>query len=55
MLYSIMMSTIKAIAVLKGDPGVSGVVTFEQQSTGGATKITGTIKGLRPGLYTNCS
>jgi len=44
-------STVKAIAVLTGDAGVTGVITFEQPATGGATKVTGTIKGLKPGKH----
>lgn len=44
------MSIVKAISVLRGDAGVSGVVTFEQKANGGPTSVTGTIKGLKPGM-----
>lgn len=43
-------SIVKAISVLLGDAGVSGVITFEQSATGGPTSVTGTIKGLKPGM-----
>lgn len=43
--------SVKAVAILKGDSPVTGVITFEQQSTGGPTKITGVIKNLPKGKH----
>eukprot|EP00249_Psilotum_nudum_P007943 c20926_g1_i4 orf=169-636(+) len=41
---------IKAVAVLTGSEGVSGVVHFSQEP-GGATSVVGKLTGLRPGLH----
>ena len=45
------MSVVKAVAVMRGDGGVSGVVTFEQAATGGNTTIRGKLTGLKAGLH----
>lgn len=45
------MSTVKAVCVLKGDAGVSGVITFEQSSSGGNTTLKGKLSGLKAGLH----
>jgi len=39
---------VKAIAVLKGDSSVQGVITFTQESEGGPVTVTGDIKNLDP-------
>ncbi|XP_053210120.1 superoxide dismutase [Cu-Zn]-like [Panonychus citri] len=39
---------VKAVCVLKGDAGVTGVVHLEQEAEG-ATKVKGEITGLKPG------
>jgi len=41
----------KAVCVIEGHPGVYGIVQFEQIYDDEATKITGEIKGLTPGLH----
>ncbi|KAJ9105454.1 Superoxide dismutase [Cu-Zn] [Naganishia friedmannii] len=41
-----MSSTIKAVAVLKGDSPVQGVITFTQESTGGPVTVSGEIKNM---------
>lgn len=41
----------KAICVLTGDKGVSGVVKFSQASADAPVEITGEIKGLTPGKH----
>jgi len=41
--------SVKAVAVLKGDSTVAGVVRFEQQ--GSKVLVTGTVKGLTPGKH----
>ncbi|GHJ84462.1 hypothetical protein NliqN6_0864 [Naganishia liquefaciens] len=41
-----MSSTIKAIAVLKGDSPVQGVITFTQESSGGPVTVSGEIKNM---------
>lgn len=41
----------KAVCVLKGDPGVNGVVHFVQEAEGQPTKMEGQISGLSPGLH----
>ncbi|VBB18156.1 Cu/Zn-superoxide dismutase [Yasminevirus sp. GU-2018] len=43
--------TVRAIAVLSGSAGVSGVIRFSQSLNGGPTTITGTIKGLQRGHH----
>ena len=48
---TVMSSTVKAVAVLRGDAGVSGVITFEQSSSGGNTTIKGKITGLKAGPH----
>ena len=45
------MSTVKAVAVLKGDAGVGGVITFEQEAEGGPTTIKGKLLGLKAGKH----
>lgn len=45
------MSTVKAVCVMRGDAGVSGVITFEQSSSGGNTSIKGKLTGLKAGLH----
>lgn len=45
------MSTVKAVAVLKGDAGLSGVVVFEQEAKGGKTTIKGKLTGLKAGKH----
>lgn len=42
--------TIKAVAVLSGSPGVSGVVHFCEGASG-STSITGKLSGLKAGLH----
>lgn len=37
---------VKAIAVIRGDSAVKGVIVFEQESADGPTTITGEISGL---------
>ncbi|CAL5352074.1 unnamed protein product [Camellia sinensis] len=44
------MSTVKAVAVITGDPTVRGNLQFVQDSQG-ATHIRGKISGLSPGLH----
>ncbi|AMD20430.1 HDL314Wp [Eremothecium sinecaudum] len=41
----------KAIAVLKGDSNVTGVVQFEQQSENDETLVTYEITGFKPDTY----
>jgi len=41
----------RAVCVIEGENGISGVVHFEQTYDDEATKITGEIKGLSPGLH----
>lgn len=43
--------SVKAVAVLKSDAGVSGVIYFEQSSSGGPVTVTGEVKGLAPGEH----
>jgi len=43
--------TVRASVVLTGSAGVSGLITLEQEATGGATRLNGTIKGLKPGKH----
>jgi len=38
----------KAVAVLNGESGASGVVTFEQIGVGEVVEVTGDLKGLTP-------
>jgi len=45
------MSTVKAVCVLRGDSGVVGVVSFEQDAKGGATTVKGKISGLKSGKH----
>ncbi|KAJ7513450.1 hypothetical protein O6H91_23G000100 [Diphasiastrum complanatum] len=44
------MAPLKAVAVLSGSTGVSGVVYFFQEGDG-PTSVVGEIKGLKPGLH----
>jgi len=45
------MAPLKAVAVLTGTDGVSGVVFFKQDHEDGPTIVTGKIEGLRPGKH----
>jgi len=45
------MSTVKAVCLLQGSAGVSGIVRFEQPSTGGNVTVKGKITGLKAGLH----
>ncbi|KAJ7513451.1 hypothetical protein O6H91_23G000100 [Diphasiastrum complanatum] len=45
------MAPLKAVAVLSGSTGVSGVVYFFQEGDGRPTSVVGEIKGLKPGLH----
>jgi hypothetical protein len=45
--------TIKAIAVLSGDSPVKGVIHFEQAAPGAPVTVTGELKGLAPGKFSN--
>jgi len=45
------MSTVKAVAVIRGDAGVGGVITFEQDVKGGRTSIKGNLTGLKAGKH----
>jgi len=45
------MVNTKAICAIKGDPGVEGIVCFEQTEAEGPIKIKGEIKGLSKGLH----
>lgn len=42
---------VKAVAVVRGDPGVSGTVEFTQTSEDAPTQVHYTISGLAPGLH----
>ncbi|KAJ1938234.1 Superoxide dismutase [Cu-Zn] [Linderina macrospora] len=42
---------VKAIAVLKGDEGVTGVITITQESASTPVTVTGTITGLAAGKH----
>lgn len=42
---------VRAMCVIKGADGVSGVVEFEQKPQGGPTKMTGKVTGLKPGKH----
>jgi len=44
-------AVVRAVCVLTGSAGVSGQIILEQDATGGATRINGTIKGLKPGKH----
>jgi len=41
----------KAVCVIRGDPGVEGVIRFTQDECGKPTTIEGEIKGLTPGQH----
>ncbi|KAK6022685.1 copper/zinc superoxide dismutase [Ostertagia ostertagi] len=41
----------RAVAVLRGDPGVTGTVWFSQDKESDQCVIKGEIKGLTPGLH----
>uniref|UniRef100_UPI000F044F26 Superoxide dismutase [Cu-Zn] n=1 Tax=Homo sapiens TaxID=9606 RepID=UPI000F044F26 len=41
----------KAVAVLKGDGPVQGIINFEQKESNGPVKVWGSIKGLTEGLH----
>nr|Q07449.1 RecName: Full=Extracellular superoxide dismutase [Cu-Zn]; Short=EC-SOD; Flags: Precursor [Onchocerca volvulus]AAA17049.1 Cu-Zn extracellular superoxide dismutase [Onchocerca volvulus] len=41
----------RAVAVLRGDAGVSGIIYFQQGSGGSITTISGSVSGLTPGLH----
>ncbi|KAG8301114.1 Superoxide dismutase [Cu-Zn] [Homalodisca vitripennis] len=41
----------RAIVILKGDPGVSGNVTFSQAEDGGPVTVRGTVSGLSKGKH----
>lgn len=44
--------TISAVAVLKGDAGVTGTIHFKQDaSSKGPVNVTGEVKGLTPGEH----
>lgn len=43
--------SINAVAVLKGEAGVSGNIFFKQTVTGGPVTVTGEVKGLTPGEH----
>lgn len=43
--------SINAVAVLKGDAGVSGTIYFKQNASGGPVEVTGEVKGLTPGEH----
>lgn len=43
--------SLNAVAVLKGEAGVSGTVFFKQPTEGGPVTVTGEIKGLTPGEH----
>jgi Cu-Zn family superoxide dismutase len=45
------MAPLKAVAVLTGAEGVTGVVFFKQSHEDGPTIVTGKIEGLRPGKH----
>lgn len=42
---------VKAVAVMRGDTPVTGVVYFEQSSENGPTTIEGTLRNLTPGKH----
>ncbi|KAH8952422.1 hypothetical protein BDL97_09G084100 [Sphagnum fallax] len=44
------MAPLKAVAVLVGTAGVSGVVHFQQEGEG-PTSVTGKVEGLKPGKH----
>ncbi|CAK9238454.1 unnamed protein product [Sphagnum troendelagicum] len=44
------MAPLKAVAVLVGTAGVSGVVHFQQEGEG-PTTVTGKVEGLKPGKH----
>jgi len=46
-----MSAVVKAVVVLRGDAGVTGVITFEQPSSGGNTTLKGKISGLKAGPH----
>lgn len=43
--------SVNAVAVIKGDAGVSGTIHFKQNATTGPVTVTGEIKGLEPGEH----
>jgi len=45
------MSTVKAVAVLRGEAGLSGVVYLEQDAKGGKTGIKAKLTGLKAGKH----
>jgi hypothetical protein len=47
----VIMSTVKAVAVLRGDAGVGGIIRFEQDSKGGPTTVTGKVTGIKAGKH----
>ncbi|KAJ1729412.1 hypothetical protein LPJ61_003534 [Coemansia biformis] len=42
---------VKAVAVLRGDPGVEGEVTLVQENESSPILVSGTIRGLAPGKH----
>jgi len=42
---------LRAVCVLTGTAGVSGMIAFEQPMAGGPTRVIGAIKGLKPGRH----
>ncbi|ORZ40475.1 superoxide dismutase [Catenaria anguillulae PL171] len=42
---------VKAVAVLRGDSGVTGTVTFTQESESAPVTVEATIHGLKPGQH----
>ncbi|MEU4213205.1 superoxide dismutase family protein [Streptomyces sp. NPDC026206] len=45
------MRVVRAVAVLRGEPGVSGIATFEQAAEGAPTRIQIEVHGLAPGKH----
>lgn len=42
---------VRAVAVLRGEPGVQGTVFFTQESESAPTQIEVSLKGLKPGKH----
>lgn len=43
--------SVNAVAVLKGDAGVTGTIHFKQAAAGGPVTVSGEVKGLTPGEH----
>ncbi|KAJ8314933.1 hypothetical protein KUTeg_007083 [Tegillarca granosa] len=43
--------SLKSVCVLRGEPGVTGTVNFQQEKNGDPVKVTGEISGLAPGQH----